>query len=321
MKSSLGFTLEGRDWWRLYLPFWIMYVALTVIIQLSGSSSAWGKAHTGLSLLLQLGLFLVLYIVIWIFTILFLRMVAPKLSYQGEGFAFRGKVGEYIWLNVVGCLLSVVTIFIFTPWYARRVADYLASNTSWRGTDLKFLGRGGRLFVFMLIGFWAPLIALVVVIVLSVGVHAQAMQPGGAPQLITMLVTFGFVLYIMAVFLYLVYKWLVDISWKDIRVRWKTKFWPSFGMVVGQGLLTLITLTVYWPAAYKKLYRYFTERTALSRGDVEFGHMGFEGQKGFGLLWGQTLLSIITIGFYAPWAYARVGRWLIGGTIVERTDR
>lgn len=322
MKSSLALNLHGRDWWQLYLPFWIMYVALTVIIQLTGSSSAWGKAHTGLSVLVQLALFLVLYIVIWIFTILVLRMAAAKLSYEGESFSFQGKIGEFIWLNVVGCLLSLVTIFIFAPWYARRVTDYLASNTSWKGTNLTFMGRGGRLFVFMLIGFWAPLIALIVVIVLSVGL-SRTMQDGGSggPQLITMLVTFFFVLYILLVFLYLFYKWAVDVSWKDIRVRWNTRFWPSFGFILGQVLLTVITLSVYWPAAYKNLYRYFTARTVLSRGDIEIGHLGFEGIKGFGLMWGQTLLTIVTLGFYAPWAYGNVGRWLVGGTFVERSDR
>ena len=95
-----------------------------------------------------------------------------------------------------------------------------------------------------------------------------------------MLVTFLFVLYILVVFLYLFYKWQVDFSWKDIRVGWKTRFWPSFGFVLGQVLLIVITLSVYWPAAYKNLYRYFTARTVLSRGETEIGHLGFEGQKG-----------------------------------------
>jgi uncharacterized membrane protein YjgN (DUF898 family) len=320
MKSHLSFSLQGRDWWGVYLPYWIIVIVVEIVLRAAGSSSGWGKEHPGLSIIVQLGLALALWIVAMIFSIRFLRIFAPRLSCEGESFAFSGKIGEYVWLNIVGILLSTVTIGVFLPWYLRRVTDYLASKTSWRGTELTFLGRGGRLFVYMLIGFWAPFIALVVVILLSVRTNAPAMQ-GGAPRLITLLVTFFFVLYILLVFAYLLYKWYVDFSWKDVRVRWKTKFWPSFGMVLGQTLLSLITLTVYWPAAFLRLYRYFTERTVLMRGGAEIGHLGFEGSGGFGLLWGQTLLTIITLGFYAPWAYAHVGRWLIGGTVVERADR
>ena len=321
MKSNLSFSLQGRDWWRVYLPYWIIIIVVEIILQAVGSSSAWGKEHTGLSIVVQLGLTLVLWIVAMIFSIRFLRIFAPRLSFEGESFAFDGKIGEYVWLNVVGILLSTVTIGVFLPWYMRRVIDYLASKTRWRGTELTFLGRGGRLFVYMLVGVWAPLIALIVVL-LSVGMRAPQKEGGpGAVQLVTMLVTFVFVLYILMVFLYLLYKWYVDFSWKDVRVRWETKFWPSFGMVLGQTVLSLITLTVYWPAAFLTLYRYFTVRTVLTRGDAEIGRLGLEGSRGFGLLWGQTLLTIITLGFYAPWAYANVGRWLIGGTFVERADR
>jgi uncharacterized membrane protein YjgN (DUF898 family) len=325
MKSSLSFSLEGRDWWKPYLLYWVVIVAVQIVQQASGTSTAWGKGHPGLAVFLQLGLALVLWFVAMVFVIVFLRIVAPKLSCEGEGFAFQGKIGEYIWLNVVGILLSIVTIGIFVPWYMRRVTDYMASKTSWRATPLAFRGRGGRLFLSMLIGFWAPLVALIAVILVTFGVSAsQGMKAGvGKAQLVTMLVTFFFVLYILLVFIYLLYKWIVDISWKDVRIGWKTRFWPSFGLILGQVTLSLITLTVYWPAAYLRLYRYFIERTVLTRGESEIGHMGFEAdpRKGFGLIWGQTLLSIVTLGVYAPWAYANIGRWLVGATFVERTDR
>jgi hypothetical protein len=41
------------------------------------------------------------------------------------------------------------------------------------------------------------------------------------------------------------------------------------------------------------------------------------GGGGFGLLWGQTLLSIITIGFYLPWAYGKIGRWIASVTYYD----
>jgi len=324
MKSNLELSLHGRDWWKPFLPYWIIILAVEAVIQVTGTSSAWGKAHPGLALAVQLGLALVTWFVAMVFTIVFLRILAPKLSLQGDALAFQGKIGEYIWLNVVGILLSLITIGVFLPWYMRRITDYLASKTSWRGNELKFLGRGGKLFLYMLVGIIAPLVVMIVALGLLVGLNAplQTREGGvGSAQLVTMLVTFFIVLYIVLVFVYLLYKWYVDFSWRDITVRWKTRFWPSFGMVLGQLALTLITATIYWPAAFLKLYRYFTQRTVLRRGEDEIGHMGFEGARGFGLIWGQALLSLVTVGFYLPWAYANIGRWLVAGTFVERSDR
>jgi uncharacterized membrane protein YjgN (DUF898 family) len=47
---------------------------------------------------------------------------------------------------------------------------------------------------------------------------------------------------------------------------------------------------------------------------------GFDGPvgRGFLLLWGQTLLVLITLGIYSPWAMARVGRWFAEHTSLDR---
>ncbi len=326
MKSSFALSLKGSDWWQPFLPYWSLIVVAEITLQLTRTGTAWANAHPWLAVLIQLGTAIVLYFVCLIFNIIFLRILAPKLSCAGESFAFQGKIGEYVVLNIVGMLLSLVTLGVFLPWYLRRVVAYLASKTSYRGTDLQFLGRGGRLFVFILLGVWAPLIALLVVIMVTMGTQASRVMGDGGPagaQLLTMLATFLVVLYILVVFVYLMYKWYVDFSWKDICVRWKTTFWRSCGFVLGQVLLSVITVSVYWPAAFLKTYRYFAEKTILTRDEAEIGRLGFEGApgRGFGLIWGQMLLSVITVGFYLPWAYANVGRWLIGFTYLERAER
>ena len=52
----------------------------------------------------------------------------------------------------------------------------------------------------------------------------------------------------------------------------------------------------------------------LESGDAELGRLYFEGKlgEGFLLLWGQCLLSIVTLGIYLPWAIAKTNVWLIG---------
>lgn len=319
MKTYLSLALEGRDWWKPYLPYWLLVLILEALSQLLTRIS-WGLEHPGLLSVLSLVLGLGVWFVGLVFTIVVLRIVAPKLAYEGEGFSFRGRIGEFIGLNVVGLLLSIITLSIYLPWYIRRVTAYLASNTSYRGAELQFMGRGGRLFVRFLAGFWAPLIAYVAAAVI-LGAFRVAEPAGEVAPGIFALLTSVYMLYIFVVLMYLLYKWYVDIQWKDVHIAWKTHVWPSMGFILGQILLTIITATVYWPAAVLRIYRYFARRTVLARDGSEFARLAFDGEisKGFGLLWGQALLSLITLGFYAPWAYSRVGRWLVGATSVETT--
>jgi hypothetical protein len=121
-------------------------------------------------------------------------------------------------------------------------------------------------------------------------------------------------------YLYLIYRWIFN----NLRpgrqaVRWDTRFWPAVGFIFLQLILTLLSALVYWPGAYIRLYAYFARRTALVEGGSVRQAVGFDGPVGAGflLLWGQTLLTLVTLGIYTPWAMARIGRWFAEHTTLE----
>jgi len=124
---------------------------------------------------------------------------------------------------------------------------------------------------------------------------------------------------IMVPMVYTIYKWYVNIQWRGYLLLWRTKFWRSVGFILGQTVLTIITLSVYWPVAFIRIYRYFCARTLVTEGEREAWRLAFEGPvgKGFGLLWGQTLLMTITIGFYSPWGVTKIARWMLNRTVLE----
>jgi uncharacterized membrane protein YjgN (DUF898 family) len=136
---------------------------------------------------------------------------------------------------------------------------------------------------------------------------------------------FVFVVYFMAlgVYMYHVYRWLYDnIRLDAYAVRWNARFWPTFGMFLGQALLTLVTLFVYYPVAYLRMYRYVAKCIVVKEGEgpeaPTHATLEFDGPlgRGFLLMWGQGCLSLITAGIYYPWAMARVGRWVASHTSV-----
>ena len=135
-------------------------------------------------------------------------------------------------------------------------------------------------------------------------------------QLLAQLIFWSFI----AAYLYLIYRWLfTNLLYGDKSLSWNTYFWPSVSLIWVQMLLSVITLGIYLPAAYIKVYRYLAGRAEIRVERKAEAGFGFRGQtgRGFGLLWGQLLLSAITLGVYAPWALAKVGKYFLSNTYVE----
>ncbi len=317
MRSYFKFGIRGADWWWPVLLYWVAVVAVEAVSILirSGSEDTARAVSTlavtfACSIIMGLGeaaLAVVIY-----------RRAAPKLSLDGDAFAFDGPPGRYVLIVLVGSLLSLITAGIYLPWFLRRVQSFLASSTRYRESRFEFLGRPLALLPLFLV--------LVVVAAVLAGVLLGARGPSqvdpssGGAALATTFTTFALILLVMPILIYVIYKWAVHYRWNDVTVRWQTWFFPSFGFMVGQLALAMITLGIYWPAACLRLYRYFVRRSVLLHEGVEIGRLGFEGRigRGFWFLWGQSLLSLVTAGIYLPWGLARMGRWVLDRTWLER---
>ncbi len=321
MVRKFDFSLQMRSFFPLFIGFYIPTAALYAVQFVWGTRPApvghpFGSA--GVSLACAAGV-LILY---FFFAIPFLRRLIPAVSLEGKPLSFRGSLWPFFGMNLLGLFLSVITLGIYAPWYVTKVARYLAAETSYDGRPWEFTGRPGRLFVILLLTLVLPIVVLTVLLAVLVVAVRGGVTPQAPAQMITQLVTFAVIFLIMPAYTYEFYRWLfINLAVKGMRVRWQTRFWPSVGTILLQMFLTVITLSIYFPAAYVKLYAYFARRTSFDppeQGGSAYA-IGFEGTpaRGFGLIWGQTLLSIITVGIYLPWAGDRIGRWFASHTTVS----
>ncbi|MBB6482440.1 DUF898 family protein [Spirochaeta isovalerica] len=272
------------------------------------------------------GLFQMAFHEIWagyalMFILLFIASVAlqyqylssfiPAVSLDGKPFDFSGTFGGYMKMNLKGILLSAITLGIYSPWYSAEYNRFVADNSSYPEKTIAFNGKGGKLFVYMLVGFFLP---LVVVIAIVTPLYISAIKGNSGALVLAGVVYFVGVFLISSLLVVLEYKWMMDYSFGNDDIKLTVSTPRAMFFIFGQILLGMITMGLYLFAAEVKIFAYIAERTVLS--DTLSGKtrkVRFTGAtvEGFSLFLGQTLLSLITLGLYMPVAYAKTTNWLI----------
>jgi len=321
MKQEFNFNLDAKRFFPLFIAFFIPWVILEVLIVFQSRRADTLFEETPVMAVVFLLLVVAMFLLIVLLYIPILRKLISAISLNNEPFHFNGAVGRFLGLNLLGIFLTGITAGVYGPWYITRISRYLVGEISYKEARLEFAGKGGRLFVIILITIVLPLIPLVVVQArLSGPVLGSAMtvNPFQAFMLkaLVQLIFWSF----FSAYLYEVYRWFfTHLHYREYAASWDTRFRSSVVMIWVQILLCAVTLGIYVPVAYIKVYRYFAERTKIDSQNGQAGTIGFQGRigKGFGLMWGQILLTIITVGIYAPWAMAKVGKWFLANTYYE----
>ena len=320
MKRGFDFQLDAKKLLPLFLAVFLPWLALEVLVTvLSGRAGATASSTTGIIVLLPL--MAAAFLLTILLHIPILRKIVPALHFDAAAFHFRGSIGKFLGSNLLGIFLTCITLGIYGPWYLTRITRYLVGELTYKGQSLGFAGRGGGLLLIVALTLGVPMIPLILVRLrldptafrsLSVVNPFQAFML----QLLAQLIFWSF----FAAYLYLIYRWFfTNLRYGGKSLSWTTSFWPSVSMFWIQILLSILTLGVYLPAAYIRIYRYLVGHSEIRTEQKLQGRLGFRGQagRGFGLLWAQMLLTAVTLGVYAPWALAKVGRWFLSNTYVE----
>jgi uncharacterized membrane protein YjgN (DUF898 family) len=309
MKNYFDFTLTGKK----FLPVWLLFYLIFLIpmgfyyyAKLSRAATEQPNPYLGLLFLAMIVIGLLVYFLIAKITIKHIHYGETSFDFQGRFWTFTGKV-------VLGMFLTIITLGIYAAWFIRDLERFFINSSSHNGHALRFNGSGAYLFVIMLVVLFIP----------SLVIGLLLLPVSSAPNGTTVMMISRQLLFIILVipYYYLFYKWLVDINFKEYHIHWKTEWMPSVGKIALEIVLAVITLGIYLPLAYLKLFAYFSQRTIAQKEDgaYVFGY-DIEPTADFLFIWGQLLLTIITVGFYYPWAYAKIGKRILSKTYVTASN-
>ena len=309
MKKYFDFTLTGK----MLLPIWLIFYIVLLVPYVLYFKILTGQTQSGnpnpMIFLLFLGIMIIAFI-IWFYIV---KISIENVKFNNSQINFNGKFSTFLGKVLLGLLLSIVTLSIYMAWFIRDITRFVVNNSSIDDTKFEFKGKGGTLFLILLLSVLAPTILLTLIM----GKHLIAMNQNFLYTLIYQ----GVAMIILIPYFYLIYKWMINIQYKDYHIQWQTNFFESCGKILVEVLLIMITLGIYMPLAYLKLFKYFSERTIAQKDNstLQFGYE-LDSKNDFLFLWGQMLLTIITLGIYYPWAYSKIGKRVLSKTYVTEIN-
>lgn len=228
---------------------------------------------------------------------------------DGEPIATNYDFGKYMKKALWWSLLSTLTLGIYLPWYLTRITRYFFAEASYRRRPLGFHAKGMGLFSLIVLVYMLPVVALcflmesgVISLTDVIALDRPTLILAGVVLLIVGLLWMSF-------FVVVCVRWAVNMSCGEERLLSTLKLGRSSLFVMGQLLLTVLTLGLYTPMMELRLMQYFAEGVEVAE-ERRMG-MSLHPWRDWLYVWGQLLLVIVTCGLYMPWYYTNILRRFI----------
>lgn len=307
MKQYLNFSNQGGKLFGAWVAFLVLFVTpyayvLSIYKNFDFQSGEGYFIIPIIFLLVLIAFFIEFYIY---------KFMITGIEYKEKNVEFKGKFAEFIGIILLYFLLIIVTVGIYYPWFIKRIAKFFVNNSNYNENEFTFLSRGRDL---LLIFVFALLVPMFLITTFTLAITSIIHSTPEIASLFLNSITF----IIMIPYIYLLYRWLINVKFKEQRIYWKTEFFSSVFYMLGQFLISIITLGIYSPVAFLRIYKYFAERTIIES-ETEQKRFGYDLKAGKDFLyyWGQILLTIVTVFIYLPWAIANTSRRLLSQTFIE----
>ncbi|MBB3186381.1 DUF898 family protein [Microbacter margulisiae] len=314
MKNYLSFQLTGKQFFPLWALFYVLFIVPYVLL-ISQMRTFNHATECPLHHHLWALLWIILLIVIaFILAFYILKLIVRHIGFKDNLVQCDYKFSGYLKVIIPGLIFSVITLGIYSPWFIRNMHRFFINNASYKDKKFSFHGQATDLLLIYIFAVIIPIFVVTLIGISLFGLHMRHLIPVSR-------IIYQIVMYIILIpYIYLYYRWRVNIKYEEYHITWHTKWLPSMAKIALEMILSIITCGIYAPLAYLRVYRYFLMRTQSNKVENDYLQFGYDIQNGYDFLylWGQILLTIVTAGIYYPWAFCKIMRRVLGKTYMEK---
>ncbi len=308
MKTYFDFTLEPKKFLNIWLLFYLLVLVPYGWFMVRASSGTLDMDHPGRILLLMI---LVILFALGIY-FHFITIFIEHLRLGEKKVIFTSTFSSYLYKVIPGFLLSVLSLGIYLAWFIKDILIFFARSSQLDGKYFQFHGQAGRLFVILLGSMFVPILVLAMITI--------QLSPEVLESTWFSFVNRALIMIILVPYTYLIWVWMMNFQHGDRYIYLNTHFAESGLIILKELGLTIITLGIYFPMMYLRLYEHFAVRTIVAR-EKSYRTFGYdlEAREDFLFIWAQTLLCIVTLGIYVPWAFCKVGERVLSKTYLTES--
>jgi uncharacterized membrane protein YjgN (DUF898 family) len=308
------FTLKGRDWLGLYLIGLAIYggqFAVNRLLLPAGGARPGpvDASNAGIAFLVSV---ITIVAGIFLYVPVFRKFLAHT-RLNGVAFRYTGSSPEFVLMYIGNGILSVLTLGIFAPWAIRNVLRHVAKHVEYERDGFGFEGKALDLLEMSIGALVLPIILICIGLAL-LGKGIGALSAWGLPMVLCFYL-------VLVPFVYFSLKWMVNFRFGKARIRLDAEAIPSILKILQELFLSIVTLGIYAPAAHARLFKYFADRTKVSKDDGSIWSVKttLDTLQAWKLTWTVILLTIVTAGVYGAWAYCRTISLYADSTRLERS--
>jgi len=224
---------------------------------------------------------------------------------DNKRFTYHATGGALFLILLKNGFLTVITFGIYSFWAKTNTQKYIAENVEWAGERFSFHGTGKERFI----GFIkAVAIITVGVIILQIIGKILGTINVTLAQIVPAILTIGFFLGIIPFVIVGSRKYLTSrTGYRNLRFGFDGKGLELAKIFLKGGLLTIVTLGIYYPWFYAEKEAYTSSKTRY--GNTNFGFQA-DGKELFFIYLKGVFLSIITLGIYSSWFIAELQNYI-----------
>jgi uncharacterized membrane protein YjgN (DUF898 family) len=233
----------------------------------------------------------------------------PAAAGGSRRLTFHGGGGTLFGIYVVNILLTILTFGFYRFWGRVRVRRFMLSMTSFEGDRFAYHGTGREL----LNGFGKAAMFV------GLPISALSMLARASDDKTIDLVVNTFTSVLLFVFVPIAmvgarrYR-LSRTSWRGIRFSFRGKVWAFVKVFVGASLLSVLTLTLYYPFFQARQQAFMVSNSAFGRRPFRFDGRGRDLFRAWVV---AVILLVPTLGLCLFWYHARKIRYFWEHTYFE----
>jgi uncharacterized membrane protein YjgN (DUF898 family) len=231
------------------------------------------------------------------------------MEYNKYNLVFKGSGFEYLKIQLVNIILTIITLGLYYPWAKARTLHFFYGNTLFNNQPFVFTGTGSEMFK----GFIKAFLLLmgVYAIVVYLALNEQ--------ELVGVVLLYIFLVLIIPFAIHGSYRYrFAKTVWSGIRFGYMGDKWELFFLCIKGTILTIFTFGIYGAWFAMNLRRYLLCNVKI--GDARFAYKGIGGEY-FWLNVKGYILTIITFGIYFFWWQKDLFNYFVDNLRLTKDDQ